>query len=707
MWQEIGLYWPKVDELDKWGKRIKGHCYKTKAIFSYNNLEHEITSVRQPGGTAIVFNERLSSRCKETGIDHRNLGRWAWTRCGDENKLHTTFISAYRPCVSTSSVGTTTYDQHLRNIPINNEPRKLLLDDLITLIKSFQEKGDNIILGMDANEDITNRNIKSFMATLNLKNAVLSLHGNRCPSTTDAGDSDKPIDIIMCSMSLNPVNAGIDPDAGSTSDHAWVWADFRKEDLFGHDYRDYKKFTYKLKADDPRMAQKYSSLSLNQIKKQGIHEKLVNLLKIPVGQLSNDDINSFHKLSNDTTKIRQDTASKLRHIYTGEKPWSPDWKLAQNIKALWYLALIRRQTQNKIRKGKVSLKKIRRLMKLVNIRNVLSLPIDIVEKKYAEAQTKYIEACKNSEDLSDTHHDTLDEAMANKNQTSVLIERKKRKNIQKQKEAGRALTRLKRGERPMATKVFITTKQGRVECNNKEDIEWACITENKKRFSQVHTTPPMQTDILEWVGTCAENEAAEEILNGTADLSHIEDTYLKLLLENMRRPNIVTKHGLIPTNISISEHREGWRKQKSKTSSERSQLIFADFKAACGNKELSTIDRNFRQFPYKHGIANPAHTHFTDFQILKKAAVYDVEKMRTIQLMPAAFNMNNKKTGREVMALAEKLNLLPDEQAGSRKGHRSNLTALNKVLTNDLIRSRRLPTQNMYSVWRLQHHLRM
>ena len=69
----------------------------------------------------------------------------------------------------------------------------------------------------------------------------------------------------------------------------------------------------------------------------------------------------------------------------------------------------------------------------------------------------------------------------------------------------------------MATKVFITTNQGRVECSNKEDIEWACITENKKRFSQVHNTPTMQRDILEWLGTRAENEAAEEILNGTAD----------------------------------------------------------------------------------------------------------------------------------------------------------------------------------------------
>ena len=199
-------------------------------------------------------------------------------------------------------------------------------------------------------------------------------------------------------------------------------------------------------------------------------------------------------------------------------------------------------------------------MKLVNIRNVLSLPIDVVEKKHAEAVTKYIEACENSQDLSDTHLEALDVALANKNRTSVQTERKKRKNIQKQKEAGRALTRLKRKERPMATKVFITSDQGRVECSNKEDIEWACITENQKRFSQVHDTPPMQKDILDWVGTCAENEAAEDILNGTADLSHIDDPYLKLLLENMRRPNIVTAHGLISTNITLEEHRKGWRK---------------------------------------------------------------------------------------------------------------------------------------------------
>ena len=147
-----------------------------------------------------------------------------------------------------------------------------------------------------------------------------SLYIKKCPSTTDAGDSDRPIDIIMCSMFLSPVNSGIDPNAGSTSDHSWVWADFKKEDLFGQDCRDYKKLTYKLKDDDPRMANMCSSLSLNLIKKKGIHEKLEKLLKIPERQLNNEYINLFHELLSDTTKIRQDNASKLRHIYNGEKP---------------------------------------------------------------------------------------------------------------------------------------------------------------------------------------------------------------------------------------------------------------------------------------------------------------------------------------------------------------------------------------------------
>ena len=57
--------------------------------------------------------------------------------------------------------------------------------------------------------------------------------------------------------------------------------------------------------------------------------------------------------------------------------------------------------------------------------------------------------------------------------------------------------------------------------------------------------------------------------------------------------------------------------------------------------------------------------------------------------MHSAFSVNNEKLGRDVMAFAERHNVLAPEQFGSRKNHRSVLAALNERLTMDLLRQRR------------------
>ena len=101
---------------------------------------------------------------------------------------------------------------------------------------------------------------------------------------------------------------------------------------------------------------------------------------------------------------------------------------------------------------------------------------------------------------------------------------------------------------------------------------------------------------------------------------------------------------------------------------------------------MAEMDRIFCELPYKHGFSPEMWKSITDFEILKKSGVYDVEKMRTLQLMVAEFNMNNKKLGRDAMTNAEEANKLPDEQAGSRKNHQLSMAALNKVLTMDLLR---------------------
>jgi hypothetical protein len=77
--------------------------------------------------------------------------------------------------------------------------------------------------------------------------------------------------------------------------------------------------------------------------------------------------------------------------------------------------------------------------------------------------------------------------------------------------------------------------------------------------------------------------------------------------------------------------------------------------------------------------------------LLKKPGVYDVTSCRTILLYEPDFNNLLKILGRRTMIKAEKFRVLAPEQFGSRKSLTSIHQALNKVLTYDLIRQRRIP----------------
>jgi hypothetical protein len=196
----------------------------------------------------------------------------------------------------------------------------------------------------------------------------------------------------------------------------------------------------------------------------------------------------------------------------------------------------------------------------------------------------------------------------------------------------------------------------------------------------------MQEYILDEVGFLAEKEGAQRIMDGTFTPPACCNPYLKELMEEMRMDNRTRAAGPIPSTISLKEHQTGWKRQKEKTASVSSGLAFSDHKAASYDDEMAEIDRLLREIPYQQGFSPELYQVITDYEILKKSGVYDVEKMRTIQLFVAQFNMNNKKSGRDVMFRAESLGAIPKEQAGSRKHHRSVLSALNKVLTMDLLR---------------------
>jgi hypothetical protein len=77
-------------------------------------------------------------------------------------------------------------------------------------------------------------------------------------------------------------------------------------------------------------------------------------------------------------------------------------------------------------------------------------------------------------------------------------------------------------------------------------------------------------------------------------------------------------------------------------------------------------------------------------EILKKSGVYHVNKMRLIQLKCPDFQINNKMSGRRMLAHAEKYGTIEADQHGSRRHHQAILACLNKVLLADVMRQWKL-----------------
>jgi hypothetical protein len=207
--------------------------------------------------------------------------------------------------------------------------------------------------------------------------------------------------------------------------------------------------------------------------------------------------------------------------------------------------------------------------------------------------------------------------------------------------------------------------------------------------SQTENTPPMTFPLSVDLGLHGETSAAQAILDGTYEPSPDTDLYAVEILESLRMPQIVRSKGPVTTDLSLAEHQQGWKRQKEATVSEPTGLPFSHYKAAAQDVTLSEVDRLLRNVPYREGFSPKSWQSITDVEILKKAGVFDIEKMRTIQLMHSEFNMNNKKLGRDMMFFAEDCKVLAPEQFGSRKNHQSVVAALNKRLTIDVLRQRR------------------
>ena len=127
-----------------------------RTIAAYNT--HENFSRRQYGGTFQLTFGELAARVVDTGVDERQLGRYAWTKFQGRHGHVTRIISVYVPCKTHRSSGTLTIiNQHRRYFEaqgMTDCPRSILLADIQHLLSQWRQDGDRVIAFIDANENM-------------------------------------------------------------------------------------------------------------------------------------------------------------------------------------------------------------------------------------------------------------------------------------------------------------------------------------------------------------------------------------------------------------------------------------------------------------------------------------------------------------------------------------------------------------------------
>ena len=189
---------------------MKEELWDHQVTITSNNV-HDNSSNRQFGGTATMIFNYVASTINGSGHDSSGLGRWSWIQLQGKCDVSTSIITAYCPCKSYPKQPETVYNQQRCYLMTQKRdvcPCKAFRHDLSTFIKQRVQKGDQIVLCIDLNEDINRDNgpiQQTLLHTNELTNVLTYRHNFPTPATHDRGT--KTIDAIYVSTSLHDCNA--------------------------------------------------------------------------------------------------------------------------------------------------------------------------------------------------------------------------------------------------------------------------------------------------------------------------------------------------------------------------------------------------------------------------------------------------------------------------------------------------------------------
>lgn len=585
---EVGLYWPNVDANSQWRHRVDLDFTANRSIMAYN-IHEKVTRPNNQlwGGTGILTTDEFTPQICDKGRDATGLGRWAWQRFRGKDDTTVRIISAYRPCTNPNP--SSVWSQHNRHLNKTDGPHRDPIDaffqDLSQAIQRWtDDDNDQIVLCLDANEDVRKGRILHLSQSCGLTEAILHHNrGTNPPATQNRNQTRTPIDGIFISPGLSVIAAGYCPFQPEVSDHRMLWVDLQMYSILGYNKPPMvPPKLRRLNSKNPPARRKYiERTKKNLFQQKQLDQRLETVeARARVEGWSQSLEHEYNQISALNISFRHNDAERrCRRTPVGGVAFSDTLQILRDKIYLWTL-LSKRFTK------KISSTTIRRLLARDELKphlpDVYSLTLPQCLQELQEARTAYKTSKKDAIPLRRNFLERLAESRAEQYGTTVEAERKKVINEKKLADQHHNVKRMRgRLNRSATTMVqvaeTITRPEGHTDTvihtlTDRREMERACMSENKSRFNQTIHTPPMTEPLVSEFGYLADTPQAEQVLNGTYLPPPATDPYAALLLQELRQPASITPQS---TDLSTKTHVQGWTVQKENTSAEPSSLHFS------------------------------------------------------------------------------------------------------------------------------------
>ena len=141
------------------------------------------------GGVAVLSINKGAHRVMEQGQDPKGLGRWAWTKYRGQQGVSLRVVVAYRPVLNKSGV-LSVWNQQKVFFESKDEdrcPREMFVEDLCAEVVKWLAEGDQLVIGVDANEDVRSSTFGKRLKSLGLEETITAQHGSDGPATYNRG----------------------------------------------------------------------------------------------------------------------------------------------------------------------------------------------------------------------------------------------------------------------------------------------------------------------------------------------------------------------------------------------------------------------------------------------------------------------------------------------------------------------------------------